>query len=219
MLWQGDSLELRGGMLEYLQVYDHRRERAGFIKASQVRQLALNKQDAPDLLTVVRFLRDTPGAEALGIAYAAAFLKAAPADAIHAEAFDALGSMAEQLASALLSPRSAAEVAAHMEVMANYSVTIGSYEHDGRVQLCYDGDAFRRVLANLPTPAQQATAALALTRPECINPALRVNERDAANLQSGNVLDKGALLNLPDHVRNRIHLPIAGRIRPGNGSQ
>lgn len=91
MLWQGDSLELRGETLDYLQVYDHRRERAGFIKALQVRQLALNKENPPDLLAVVCFLRDTPGAEALGIAYAAAFLKAAPADAIHAEAFDALG--------------------------------------------------------------------------------------------------------------------------------
>lgn len=209
VLWQGDSLELRGETLDYLQVYDHRRERAGFIKASQVRQLALNKENAPDLLAVVRFLRETPGAEALGIAYAAAFLKAAPADAIHAEAFDALGSMAERLAqraSASLSPRSAAEAAAHMEVVANYGVTMNSYEHDGHVQLCYDGDAFRRVLAMAPTPAQQATAALALTRPECINPALRVDERDAADLQRADVLDKVALLNLPDYVRNRIHM-------------
>ena len=37
LMWQGDSVEIRGERLDYLQVYDHRRERAGFIKASQVR--------------------------------------------------------------------------------------------------------------------------------------------------------------------------------------
>ena len=209
VLWQGDSLELRGEKLDYLQVYDHRRERAGFVKASQVRPLALDAASAPELLAVVRFLRDTPGAEALGIAYAAAFLKAAPADAIHAEVFDALGSMASRLAqraSASLAPRSAAEVAAHIDVVANYGVTMNSYEHDGHVQLCYDGDAFRRVLAMAPTPAQQATAALALTRPECLDPALRIDQHDAADLQRAEVLDKVALRDLPEHVRNRIHL-------------
>ena len=30
VLWQGDALEVRGRRLDYLQVYDHRRERAGF---------------------------------------------------------------------------------------------------------------------------------------------------------------------------------------------
>lgn len=209
VLWQGDSLELRGEKLDYLQVYDHRRERAGFIKASQVRPLSLDAANAPDLLAVVRFLRDTPGAEALGIAYAAAFLKAAPANAIHAEVFDALGGMAARLAqraSASLAPRSAAEVAAHIDVVGNYGVTMNSYEHDGHVQLCYDGDAFRRVLAMAPTPAQQATAALALTRPECIDPALRVDQRDATDLWRADVLDKVALPDLPEHVRNRIHM-------------
>lgn len=209
VLWQGDSLELRGEKLDYLQVYDHRRERAGFIKASQVRPLSLDAANAPDLLTVVRFLRDTPGAEALGIAYVAAFLKAAPANAIHAEVFDALGGMAARLAqraSAALTPRSATEVAAHIDVAANYGVTMNSYEHDGHVQLCYDGDAFRRVLAMAPSPAQQATAALALTRPECIDPALRVDQRDATDLWRADVLDKVALPDLPEHVRNRIHM-------------
>ncbi len=82
VLWQGDSLEVRGENMGYLQVYDHRRERAGYIRASQVRTQSLKPADAPDLLAVVRFLRDTPGAEALGISYSAAFLKAAPAEAI-----------------------------------------------------------------------------------------------------------------------------------------
>lgn len=37
LLWQGDSLEIRGSKGDYLQVYDHRRERAGYLRASQVR--------------------------------------------------------------------------------------------------------------------------------------------------------------------------------------
>ena len=98
VLWQGDSLEIRGEKMDYLQVYDHRRERAGYIRASQVRKVSLAPADSGELLSVVRFLKDTPGAEAMGIAYTAAFLKAAPANAIGPEAFDALGGMAERLA-------------------------------------------------------------------------------------------------------------------------
>ena len=98
VLAQGDSLEIRGQKGDYLQVYDHRRERAGFIRASQVRSQSLKPETAPELLSVVRFLRDTPGSESLGIGYAAAYLRAAPAEAINGEAFDALGAMAERLA-------------------------------------------------------------------------------------------------------------------------
>jgi len=98
VLWQGDSLEIRGQKGDYLQVYDHRRERAGYIRATQVRSQSLAPEAAAELLSVLRFLRDTPGSEALGISYAAAYLHAAPAAAIDGEAFDALGAMAERLA-------------------------------------------------------------------------------------------------------------------------
>src|SRR5688500_3134944 len=77
-----DRLELPGERLAYLQVYDYHRERGGDVHASTVRRLSLDAAAAPELLAVVRFLRDTPGAEALGIGYAAAYLKAAPAGAI-----------------------------------------------------------------------------------------------------------------------------------------
>jgi hypothetical protein len=65
----GDLLEVRGERLDFLQVYDHRRERAGYVRAAQVRAVTSSEADAPQLMAVVRFLRDTPGAEALGIAY------------------------------------------------------------------------------------------------------------------------------------------------------
>lgn len=209
VLWQGDSLEIRGEKFDYLQVYDHRRERAGYIKASQVRQLALQESSAPELLSVVRFLRDTPGAEALGIAYDAAFLKAAPAAAIDAEAFDALGGMAERLArrgSAKLGKQSDAEVAAQLDVVANYGIVIKGYEREGRIQLCYDGEAFRRVLALHPDQAQRARAALALTRPDCIDPALRIDQRNALDLWRAEIMDKVELTDLPEHMKNRLRM-------------
>ncbi|MEF8704277.1 MAG: hypothetical protein V5B32_13760 [Candidatus Accumulibacter sp. UW26] len=98
VLWQGDSLEIRGSKGDRLQVHDPRRERPGYLQVSQVRQLALKPENASELLAVVRFLRDRPGVEALGISYAAACRKGAPAEAIDGRGFDALGTFAERLA-------------------------------------------------------------------------------------------------------------------------
>ena len=209
VLWQGDSLEIRGEKFDFLQVYDHRRERAGYIRASQVRKVSLKPADAPALMTVVRFLKESPGAEALGIAYTAAFLKAAPAEMIDAETFDALGGMAERLArrasSRQLKP-AAETAAAHLEVVSNYGVTVKSYEHDGKITLCYDGDAFRRALGRKPDPHQQARAALALTRSECIDPSLRPGERFALDQWRAELLDKADVRELAPHVKNRIYM-------------
>ena len=213
VLWQGDSLEIRGEKLDYLQVYDHRRERAGYIKASQVRLVSLRPDDAADSMAVVRFLRDTPGAEALGISYTAAFLKAAPANAIGAEAFDALGSMAERLArraSSRQQKQNESIIAAHLEVVANYGVKINGYERDGRMQLCYDGEAFRRVLALNASNEQKARAALALTRQDCIDPALRPTERNALDGWRAEVLDRVNMTNLPEYMQNRLRMRRAG---------
>src|SRR6187455_2945951 len=81
-LWQGEVLEVRGERLDYLQVWDHKRERGGFIRTSDVRRVALDEAEGPNLLSVLRFVRDTPGAEALGIGITAAYLQAAPAGAL-----------------------------------------------------------------------------------------------------------------------------------------
>ena len=208
VLWQGDSLEIRGEKMDYLQVYDHVRERAGYIRASQVRKISLAPAGAGELLAVVRFLKYTPGAEALGIAYTAAFLKAAPANAIGPEAFDALGGMAERLARRASAKQGKPDpaLAAHMEVVKNYGVVLRGYETDGRIQLCYEGDAYRRVLAMKAEPRQQAKAALGLTRQECLDPAQRPSERDATDQWRADVLDKVALPELPQHLQNRVHM-------------
>ena len=230
VLWQGDALEVRGQRMDYLQVYDHRRERAGYVRASQVRLLPLQADNAADLLAVVHFLRDTPGAEALGIGYAAAYLKAAPAAAIGADAFDALGTMADRLARRASSHHAKADdavIAAHLEVAASYGVVIKSFEHDGRMQLCYDGEAFRRVMALKASDEEKARAALALTRQECIDPDLTPVNRASLDTWRADVLERAPRLNLPEHIKNRLRLRNAGvwasiafeRVRRGEPAQ
>lgn len=217
VLWQGDSLEIRGERMDYLQVYDHRRERAGFIKASQVRLVRTEADGATESMSVVRFLRDTPGAEALGISYSAAYLKAAPVNQINAEIFDALGTMAERLArrstnlqaqTGSTKPNKQMEtaIAAHLEVASYYGVHFKSFEREGRIQLCYDGDAFRRVLAMNASDEQKARAALALTRSECIDPTTRPLEKAAIDTWRADVLDRVETTKLPEQLKNRIKM-------------
>ncbi|WP_236886471.1 hypothetical protein [Dyella thiooxydans] len=212
LLWQGESLEVRGRTLDYLQVYDHRIERAGFVRASQVHLLPTGADDAPALLSIVRFLRDMPGSEALGVAYTAAYLKAAPGKAIGAEPFDALGVMAARLArraSANRDKSAEQRLSGQLEVVADYGVVIHSIDHDGRMTLCYDGEAFRRVMALPATVMQKATAALALTDPGCVDPALTPVQRDAFDTWRADLLERVPHEGLPRYVQNRLHMRMA----------
>jgi hypothetical protein len=226
-LWQGELLEVRDRHSGQLQVYDHRLERAGYIRESEARIVGATEADAPPLLAVLRFLRDTPGAESLGVAYAAAYLKAAPAESITAEPFDALGVMAERLArGATLTRGKVDAVSAHMDVAGQYGVKFVSYAgkgvtgRDDAVQLCYDGAAFRQVLAMdgtagsaKPTPEQRARAILALTRHECIDPALSPSARKAVDQQRADLLggiDAADNARLEGPLRDRLHLRRAG---------
>lgn len=203
----GDLLEVRGERLDFLQVYDHRRERAGYVRATQVRAVAASEAEAPQLMAVVRFLRDTPGTEALGIAYVAAYLKAAPAKAINAEPFDALGVMAERLARRASAPGAPKAAMAALETVAPYGVKFTSLTaRDGAMTLCYDGDAFKQVLAHAgATAEEQARAALALTRTDCIDPALPARERVAQNAWRAQTLDRIELAQLGASTKQRVH--------------
>ena len=219
VLWQGELLEVRGERLDYLQVWDHVRERGGFVRANQVHRSNLSAADAPGLLTLVEFTRESAGNEALGIGLTAAYLAAAPAEALRGAegvaAFDALGTFADRLAqriSAGSAPSKAAELAlaAHVEVARHYGVRFASFERDGRMQICYDGDAFRRVLARTAEPLQQARAALALTRPECVEPTLAARDRAALDEWRVAVLDRVDGTRLPAYLKNRVALRRAG---------
>ncbi|MDE2307130.1 MAG: hypothetical protein KGJ97_02425 [Xanthomonadaceae bacterium] len=212
VLWQGDILEVRGHRLDYLEVYDHRIERAGFVRANRVRIVSMQPDDAPALLAIVRFLRDMPGREALGIAYTAAYLKAAPGNSIDAEPFDALGVMAARLAARASTNRRkslAQALSGQLEVVADYGVAIRSIDRDGRVRLCYDGEAFRRVMALDATALQKATAALALTDPACVDPNLPPVQRAAFDSWRADLLGHVPREGLPRYVQNRLHMRAA----------
>ena len=214
-LWQGEMLEVRGERLDYLQVYDHKRERGGFVRASQARRTTLTPAEAPELLAVLRFVQDRNGSEALGIGIAAAYLQAAPAEALNASegiaAFDALGTMADRLArrassgASLTKPQEAA-LSAHLDVARGYGVNFASYEREGKMTICYDGWAFRRVLAMKSVPEQRARAALALTRTECVDPKLQPLARAQVDQWRAEVLERVDAGKLPGWLRNRVQL-------------
>ena len=179
VLWQGDLLEIRGEHAGYLKVYDYRRERGGYVRGDAARTVGVSEADAAGLLAVLRFLRESAGAEALGISYGAAYLKAVPPRALSAEPFDAIGLMAERLADqASGTGVRHANVAAHLEVVQQFGIRMHSFERNGHMQVCYDGEMFRRVLT-LPGARgeERARAALALTRADCIDPSLGPSER------------------------------------------
>jgi hypothetical protein len=214
LLWRGEALELRGERGDYLQVWDHHRERGGYVRKGQVQRI--DGLPASELLAVLAFVRDTPGAEAMGLGLAAAAISATtPAQMAGpqgAAALDALGSLAERLAdrasaNTALSNAAQAALSAHLDVAARYGVRLPGREVDGRVLLCYDGDAHRRLLA-LPaaTPEQKARAALALSRPDCLDPAATPTAREQALAQQAQWLDRVPVADLPPHWQNRLAL-------------
>ena len=214
LLWQGEALEVRGERLDYLQVYDYRRERGGFVRASQLRRVVLDPEQAPELLAVLRFLRTAPGSEALGIAYAAAYVQAASPAALNGpdgiDALDALGAMADRLARRASSEAAKGPagklIAAHLEVAARHGLGFASNERDGRVYVCYDGDAFRRVLGMRSDAGQRARAVLGLTRSECMPDDLRPTERRRMDEWRVEVLDKADDAALRGYEKNRLLL-------------
>jgi len=216
LLWQGEALEVRGERMDYLQVYDHRLERGGFVSARSVRRVSTDESSAPELLAVIRFLRETPGSEALGIAYSALYIQAASPRMLRgadgAEALDALGTFAERLArrasSGGASTKAAqAALSGHLEIAMGYGVGFLSLERDSRVTICYDGDAFRRLIdLGRGDAVQRAHAVLSLTRVDCIDGDLKPAERRAADEARAQLLEAVDVSDLPLHVRNRVHM-------------
>lgn len=213
VLWSGEMVEVRGERMDYLQVYDYKRERGGFVRASEVRRVSLAAEEAPELLAIVRFVRDTPGSEALGIGFVAAYIQAAPAEVINgdagSEALDALGTMADRIARRASAGGTSDKIAeaalsAHLEVAARYGIRFANYERNGRMRLCYDGDAFRRVLAMRSLPEQRARAVLALTRDACVDPELRATERKELDEWRAGILDRVDAAALPAYLKNRV---------------
>jgi hypothetical protein len=196
-LFRGDWLEVRGEEPGWLKVYDHRRERPGYVRPGKVRVHPVEAAEAPALRAVVAFLRDAPGFESLGIGAAALAMRCdpkAPAPEMQA----AVGAMAERLAARASSRRQLdSAVAAHREVTESYGVRYLDVEGQGRVQVCYDGAAFRQVLADPGAPAEdRARAVLSLTAAGCVDAAA-----------SPHVL----------RAWNEWRLDVLGRVEPGPG--
>jgi hypothetical protein len=211
-LWQGDVLEIRGQSAGYLKVYNYRRERGGYLKSEAVRPVAFNEAHAPELLAILRFLRDTPGSEALGISYGAAYLKAVPTPALTAEPFDAIARMAERLADGASGNNTRlTDVAAHIEVVEQFGIHMRSFERNGRMQVCYDGELFRRVLSQAnATSEERAHAALGLTRPDCIDSNIGPIQRASLDDERSSLLDTIEESDLSAITRSRLHARRAG---------
>jgi hypothetical protein len=211
-LGQGELVEIRGQNSGYLKVYDYYHERGGYLRNEAVRQVELTETGAPELLAVLRFLRESPGSEALGIGYGAAYLRAVPARALTAEPFDAIAGMAERLADrASGGGNHVANFAPPLDVVQQYGIRMRNFESNGRIQLCYDGELYRRVLA-MPSasPEQRAGAALGLTRPDCIDPDLGPAARAALDEERRQLLDGIEERDLSTVARTRLHARRAG---------
>lgn len=206
-LWQGDVLEIRGEHAGYLKVYDYRRERGGYLRGDAARSVELNENAAPALLAVLRFLRESPGSESLGISYGAAYLKAVAPRAITAEPFDAIAQMAERLADeASGSSAHLADVAPHLEVAEQFGVHMHSFEREGRMRVCYDGELYRRVLAlEGARPEERAHAILGLTRPDCIDPDLGPLPRASLDSERRQLLEEVSDSDLQAMTKSRLH--------------
>ncbi len=202
LLYGGDWLELRGERQGWLSVYDHRHERPGYVRPSQVRTFPVDESSARELAAVIDFIRDQPGSESLGIGLVALYLRAAPPAAVGAEVFDALGAMAQRLARR--------NAAGPVEVAESYGVKFRSFERDARARLCYDGEAWRRVLA-LPaaSAAAKARAALGLTDPACVDPSLAEADREALVSWQADVLDRVDASSPPSWLANRVRVRAA----------
>lgn len=207
VLWQGEVLEVRDEHAGYLKVYDYRHERGGYLRSDSVRALGTTAADAPELLAVLRFLTDSAGAESLGISYGAAYIKAAPAAALTAEPFERLASMAERLADQASGQGGThAGIAAHLDVVQQFGIHMRTFERAGGMQVCYDGELYARVLSMPHASAeQQARAALGLTRPECLDPALGVVLRASLDAERLRLLDRIEERTLSASTRSRLH--------------
>ena len=209
---RGEALEIRAERGDHWQVWDYRRERGGWLRKSQVLLMPRGDGASTELLSQLRLARQQFGTEGLGLGLAAAYVQAAtPAELAGpggAEALDALATFAERIAdrASLRDARpTEGQLAAQMDVAARYGLGFEQFEaEDGRVQVCYDGEAFRRLLATAATPEQRVRAALALTRPDCGNPRANPREQEARDRWRQQVLAQVDAGSLAPHWKNRL---------------
>jgi hypothetical protein len=211
LLWRGEALEIRGAQGDFLQVWDHHRERGGYVRATQLLRVSTDAAEAPQLLTLLAFVSEQPGSEPLGLALAAAAIQALPAAALQgpqgAMVMDAIGRQGERLAErATVGRADDPLLTAHLDVARRHGVQLVSRgPAPNPMTVCYEGDAYRRLLA-LPAASaeQKARAALALTRSECLARPDRMAEREALDAGLADLLARADVPVLAPHWRARI---------------
>jgi len=206
VLWRGDWLEVRGEQRGWLKVYDHRHERPGWVAESTARTVELDDRAAPGLRAVVEFLRDAPGSESLGIAYAGLYMKVAPRGGIDASLLVSLGTMADRLAHRASSEAADGHAAQQLEVAQSWGIGFASIERPDGIRTCYDGAAFRQALALSPTGNDLAAAVLGLTDPACEPQTLGATERRARDEAALELLGRVEPTQVPGPIGNRIRI-------------
>lgn len=170
-LIRGEALEIRGQQGQFgdwLQVWDHGRERGGFVRSGAL--LAIERDPAA-LLVQLRLARRQVGAEGLGLGLAAALIEQADVDWLRgpqgAELLEHLIALQERLAARANS--GSASAALQAQVAARYGHPLRQLARaDGSQWLCPATEP-AQLLRGLPgaSAAQQARAALQLTSGEC----------------------------------------------------
>lgn len=215
VLWQGEWVEVRDRRMDYLEVYDHKRERVGFVKVTHLRQSKFHESETKEFLTLVRYLRDNHGSNSLGISLASAYLKAASVAEMNAaegaEVLQAIGIFADRIAERVsshsqMSKSASSYLSQQLEVATQYGVHFNNIEKDGQIKVCYDGEVYRQVLALPATPDIKAQAALSLTNDTCISPDITPVQRAQLDAWRAAVISKVSLEALPDYLKNRVEM-------------
>lgn len=206
VLWRGDWLEVRGEQRGWLKVYDHRHERPGWVARPTARVVEVDEPAAPGLRAVVEFLRDAPGSESLGIAYAGLYMKAAPKGGVDAQLLVSLGTMAERLAQRASTEAADGHAAEQIGVAQSWGIGFVSVDRASGVRTCYDGAAWRQALALSPDKPELAAAVLGLTDPGCDPEIVGATERRAHDEAAIALLERVDPVQVPGPIGNRIRI-------------
>jgi hypothetical protein len=206
VLWRGDWLEVRGEQRGWLKVYDHRHERPGWVARPTARVVEVDEPAAPGLRAVVEFLRDAPGSESLGIAYAGLYMKAAPRGGLDAQLLVALGTMAERLARRASTEATDGHAAEQIGVAQSWGIGFVSVDRASGVRTCYDGAAWRQALALSPGKPELAASVLGLTDPACDPEIVGATERRAHDQAALALLERVDPTQIPGPIGNRIRI-------------
>lgn len=100
-------------------------------------------------------------------------------------------------------------LAGHLAVAESYGIKLVPLETEEGTRLCYDGDAFRHVLALGGRPEERARAALALTRPECMSPGRSPEGQQLADEWRRKVVASVDAAKLSSWVAGRVRMRLA----------